>query len=1264
MSRYSTSYDSGEQRAPSPRQALAYVVGAAALLFAIGSGILAVMFLGARRDSDEAVAARVLAEGKQSEADRSEQESRRLLAQEAGARQLAETRADAAEQARQKAQRERDEDRRKAGDAEKNARAADSQRLEAKEAERKAHTETQVADEQRKQEVERRRDTARQMVKLQVVQGSRLLDDGDLPQALLWCTEALRTANRDRLPEDAHRLRLALALSQHPKLVQAWLSEPANAAQLSPDGRLVMLASLNAIRLWDATTGKQVGEALNHELPITFAAFTPDGKRIVSADSDPREGISHLHVRDAATGKPVFAPLETESAISNVIVSRDGKHLVTMSADRGGQANLRAYDADDGKVVGKGLDHAGNVVALTFSADGREVLMVGTDRTLRRWNPVSGDTGGVTLDHPGQMLAASFSVDGTRVVTVGGAVARVWLAATGRPAAPPLRHPGNVLSAQFSRDGRQVVTQMATAARVWDAKSGEPIGEVLRHAAAITQAAFSPDGRYVLTATADGRLHLWHAGTGAEALRIWQSGPVQTAQLSPDGGRLLTREGKAVRLWDLTSAEPAAPAVAATPGDRSWFSPDGKLVLRGSENTVQLYTIEKNQPVGPPLKHKYAVADAAFSADGKRLATVTNEPRDDGEGLVQVWDAGTGQPIGEPLQFVRPVSGVSFRGDGSQVLIVCADFKVRVFDVASGQIVGKPLDHNPAVQRALFSPDGKLVATATADFMVRVWDVARGEQESKTLTHHAPLSQILFSRDSKRLLTADQKGVVCVWEAASGDRISQLPDLPGATTFASFNADGKRLVTVCQSLVRVWDTDKGTPITPPIDPRDPLAATSADTPLAAFSPDGHWLATAAGNHFRLWDAMTGEPIGPSLGHASGPQTISQLTFTPDGKLVTGTGQAGDPRGRQVWDFLPDSRAVAEVQEFVELLTGHRLQDMALTSLTSEDAQKAWTTLRPRYPADFAASPERARAWSRRGLEECERQQNWTGAVLHLDQLIAAEPGRPDLYLRRAAAYKALHQWDTALADYSKAIDQQKDRPDLWSTRAAVYAEQRQWDKAAADLTKAIELSANDAELRANRGRAYAELGQWDRASADFGRAIALGREEPTSFADQALARLGAGDLAGYKQICSRMAKRFGGSQAAAQALGWTCALVPDALPDLKPLVQHAERALASNTESMPHHLTVALLLYRTGQLQPALKQLEKVQELRTPSHPPFDWVLLAMTQQRLSRGPEAKEWLGKAAGSQGGAAPWTWQERLALSVLRKEAEGLLKEKKP
>jgi WD40 repeat protein/Tfp pilus assembly protein PilF len=1264
-----TSYDPEGQPSPAPRQALTYIAAVTALVFGVGCALLGVFFIGANRTAEEAVETRDKANESRRLAEENEQKSRQLIGVVTSAKDLAETKADAAEQARRKAQDERDEARQKADAAVKTARAADSDRAEAQEKVRQARNEADVADGLRKQETERRREAIQQIAKLDVAHGTHLLDDGDLPQALLWYAEALRVANQEKLPEDAHRLRLAIALGKHPRPVQTWFLENApTAIHLSPDGRQMLTATPATVHLWDTATGKPIGEAVKHDLgQVTFAAFAPDGKQVVIGDADPGGEKCHLQISDPATGKPAFPPLEHERPIVNVVFSSDGKRLLTVATDRGGEANLRAWDAVKGEAIGKSLDHVGSVVAYAFSADGREVLLAGGDRTVRRWNPVSGNLTGVTLDHTAAVRGAAFSPDRKRVVTASADhTARVWQVETGQAVTPPLRHTGIVTGAEFSADGRRVLTIGSDhAVGVWDAATGEVLGGRLRHGEAVTLARFSPDGRHVLTASADGRLRLWDANTGDEVLRVWQGGAVQHADFSPDGSIVLTLEGKAARLWDLTITEPPTSA-SADPAGLTWFSPDGKLMLRANGTTAQLAAVANNQPVGPALKHKYPVTRAAFSGDGKRVATLCNEQGGtDPEVLVQVWDTATGEEKGPAQSYLHPVTQLALSHDGRTALTAAffnaTETRLRFFETETGKTLGKEVLFSQPLARALFSSDGKLAVTVMGN-IVKMWVPATSEQAGKGITHTArsTVTQIVFSPDGKRLLTGDSAGAVFIGEASTGEEVARLPDHPGAITFAAFSPDGKRVVTCCANkTVRVWDVAKGTPLTPPL----PHEATA----LAALSPDGRWLATASGNRLRIWDAATGERVGPTLAHSHSAQAISYLAFTADGKLVTGAGDADDPRGRQTWNLGSDNRSLAELEELIRLLSGHRLDGVSVAALTADESKKSWENLKPRFPADFAASPERALAWARRGLDECERDKNWVGVIRHLDRLIAVEPGRIELYLRRAAAHKALHQSDKVIADYSRAIEQAKDRPDLWSARAAAYIELRQWDKAAADYHKAIELNANDPDLLAKRGRMYAELGQWDKAGADFTRAITLGHEDATVFRDQALARLGGGDAAGYKQVCGRMAKRFNNSRTAGQTVGWTCALAPDALPDLKTVLQHAERAQADNPKSAAHLITVAALLYRTGQFQPALQQLEKAQALRGPNDVPIDWVLMAMTQQRLGRSGDANMWLAKAA--QAGQVStaregWTWQDRLELSLLQKEAEALVKAPKP
>ena len=61
-----------------------------------------------------------------------------------------------------------------------------------------------------------------------------------------------------------------------------------NSAAFSPDGKRIVSASKdNTVRIWDAQTGKPIGAPLEgHTLGVNSAAFSPDGKRIVSASDD------------------------------------------------------------------------------------------------------------------------------------------------------------------------------------------------------------------------------------------------------------------------------------------------------------------------------------------------------------------------------------------------------------------------------------------------------------------------------------------------------------------------------------------------------------------------------------------------------------------------------------------------------------------------------------------------------------------------------------------------------------------------------------------------------------------------------------------------------------------------------------------------------------------------------------------------------------------------------------------------------------------
>ena len=104
-------------------------------------------------------------------------------------------------------------------------------------------------------------------------------------------------------------------------------------AQFSSDGQRVMTASYDTTtwqrstaRLWDAETGKQIGEPMKQ---INSAQFSPDGQRVVTVSED-----KTARLWDAATAKEIGEPMKHEGDVNSAQFSPDGQRLVTASKDK------------------------------------------------------------------------------------------------------------------------------------------------------------------------------------------------------------------------------------------------------------------------------------------------------------------------------------------------------------------------------------------------------------------------------------------------------------------------------------------------------------------------------------------------------------------------------------------------------------------------------------------------------------------------------------------------------------------------------------------------------------------------------------------------------------------------------------------------------------------------------------------------------------------------------------------------------------------
>jgi Tol biopolymer transport system component len=331
------------------------------------------------------------------------------------------------------------------------------------------------------EERQARRGSQRLLGLMNVDQGLREADEGRLAFGLLRMAQPL-VVDADN-PDAAEMARFRLAnywrhsQPRPPVLATPWsFSGAVNASVCSQDGRRVVSVvktDEKSARVWDAATKQPLSPPLAHGDQVESAAFSPDGRWVVTASLD-----KTARVWNSATGQPLTPPLTHQDMVYSAAFSPDGRRVVTTSRD----GTRWVWDLATEQPLSPPLKHEDVVQSTALSPDGRRVVMALFDEP-RVWDADTGQPLSPEFGHGDWVKSAAFSPDGRRVVTASSdKTARVWDADTGQPLTPPLRHESLVVSAAFSPDGRRVVTASSDkTARVWDVAADlRPVRDLLR----------------------------------------------------------------------------------------------------------------------------------------------------------------------------------------------------------------------------------------------------------------------------------------------------------------------------------------------------------------------------------------------------------------------------------------------------------------------------------------------------------------------------------------------------------------------------------------------------------------------------------------------------------------------------------------------------------------------------------------------------------------------------------------------------------------
>jgi WD40 repeat protein len=566
--------------------------------------------------------------------------------------------------------------------------------------------------------------------------------------------------------------------------------------------------------------------------------------------------------------------------------SPDGRRIVTISGDR----SMRVWQADGTGEPRVFTGHAAELVLAVWSPDARRIATASRDWTVRVWDTEGADIP-VILLHREQINDAAWSPDGRRIVTASdGGVAVLW-GADGLGVPVELRgHGGPVRSAAWSPDGQSIVTASEDhTARVWSATDVGPSIVLAGHGAGVLSAAWSPDGRSIVTASTDRTARLWSADGSPRTTTVdlkpvvleGHGDEVVSAAWSPDGRRIATRSrDRTVRVWDdeLTLDGPLVLGHAEDVRSAVW-SPDGtRIVTACLDRSAWVWAID--DPGGPvPLRSRDSVLSAAWSPDGRRILTTSRDR------TLQIWRA------------PEASQQIVFSPDGQRLLTTASDRKLRVrrSDDTGAAIVLS--DGASSVVVGAWSPDGRRVLTVI-DGKIQVWQ-ADGAAEPVLLAVGAyDLPPAPWSPDGRRILVRADDGGLLVWPA---DGLGEPSRVAAEILTAQWSPDGARIVTTSPYATQVWRADGG---------GEPLALGDRGSIAAAWSPDGARILVALlDEQVAVWPSDGGGAPLVLDGWATGDR---RTAWSPDSRRVVTVLDAN----ARVWSVDGGGESVALT------LTGH------------------------------------------------------------------------------------------------------------------------------------------------------------------------------------------------------------------------------------------------------------------------------------------------------------------------------------------------------
>lgn len=335
-------------------------------------------------------------------------------------------------------------------------------------------------------------------------------------------------------------------------LIRRWIAAGAPAdGGAAADGKVAPAAPLAAIEPTGDVPPRDpdappVPTALPKDIGVT-AAHAPPARALALSPAAPllaigSEGCALYYHTD--TGERLGVLAFPEGRIEHLTFSSDGTQLIVVGSQPGQAGSVVVFDVERGARLGRFDKLYDAAFAGAVSADGGMIAVGGTNKKVRVFDLFDGARLQELTAHNDWVFAASFSPDGLLLATA----------------------------------------DRAGGLFVWEADTGRTVHNLSGQPAALTGLAFSGDGATLAASATDGVIRMWEMEEG-RAVRQWQAHSGAAVGLAWSGAMLATcgTDG-VVKLWN-----PDGSPVRSCEAQGDWlyrvaFSSDAKITAAGGWN--------------------------------------------------------------------------------------------------------------------------------------------------------------------------------------------------------------------------------------------------------------------------------------------------------------------------------------------------------------------------------------------------------------------------------------------------------------------------------------------------------------------------------------------------------------------------------------------------------------------------------------------------------------------------------------------------------